>query len=100
LGDKRFKKHIEKVTVQKVGLPKRGRPSGIIQNAENTPPNTTIAVAKRCIVGGTRFQPKIMIPRNPASVAKASTVSKPRILPMKFPWRWRTGPVGAECELH
>ncbi len=40
-------------------------------------------VEKKWSFGGTRFQPKIMMPRNPASSMKAERVSVPRISPKK-----------------
>jgi hypothetical protein len=40
-------------------------------------------VEKKWSFGGTRFQPKIMTPRNPASSMNAARVSVPRISPKK-----------------
>ena len=55
----------------------------MIQKTESDEPTTTMQVAKKWSFGGTRFHPKIMIPRKPASSMKADRVSVPRISPKK-----------------
>jgi len=55
----------------------------MIQNTERADPSTTMQVEKKWSFGGTRFQPKTMTPRNPASSMKAARVSVPRISPKK-----------------
>ena len=49
-------------------------------------------VAKKWTLGPTRFQPKSMMPKNPASSMKAMTVSKPRMLPKNPPVAAAKGP--------
>ena len=46
-----------------------------IQKAEKKVPSATMQVAKKCAFSPTRFQPKSMIPRKPASRKKAVSTS-------------------------
>jgi hypothetical protein len=73
--------------------------AAIIQNADSEPPKATMDVAKRCIPGETRFQPKAIIPRKADSSIKAMEASNPSRWPKISP-PGKGAPVGAELKFH
>ena len=71
----------------------------MIQKTESDEPTTTMQVAKKWSFGGTRFHPKIMIPKKPASSMKADKGLRAQDLAEEGALRREGRPVVAEGKL-